>query len=717
MTETPPDGGTLEDRLFRTLRKWHATLPPARRKLVSESTLKAIAANAAGDAGANPDMVRQRLGEVGASLAETILYLLRTHLEDPVDPFADLAEDTEDAVAEPAPPRSAYQALDEDHPHIDPGATGLEFARWDLQSIRDQVRDIDALDLEGRGVLLTWGPPDDPAPALVYRLVTRDEYPPETVDIEPGWGHALAVLTRPASLLDPRPFRHAVRYYEVWVHEGETLEAAAAAVPTRFAATAVAAPVEGLRASPVIDDELDFTWRLAPGVTAVEAFCYPGMIGKAPVGGVRAYPQPLDTATATHCHVKASRQLLGHGTRHVFHVVAGTDSLAPDGSPSPIMSAPREIAFEIDWSPKPVNDLAVTDKRLRPRGNLEVDLEWTPPSQMDRVEIYRSRNKPSRETLHLVTGADQADLDQVLHRMGLEQANLVAQPHRAGEDGSIRVRGVVTAWPITWFTPVSRYGTKAQVGLSQAVDNLPPVVTDPEDPRHAVLVERVDRQILSFVWPAEDVDFVDIYLDEDFSRSAPIAMDRDTFDLEGGHTFSGADESARLDPRGCDIWLVSRKNNSDASGRPCAPWTSPASVVRYAGLTRLEYKLEPVGRQGRRVLSVRLSPGEVGLNKIVRFRLVHRPDRFPLGPQDGEVLAASRFPERLGSAPRAAEPVGAPDPNLEVPGLREGVCYEWSADLGDRSGYFRAFVSESSETPRGQLALLDPPIDTLWIKR
>ena len=135
-------------------------------------------------------------------------------------------------------------------------------------------------------------------------------------------------------------------------------------------------------------------------------------------------------------------------------------------------------------------------------------------------------------------------------------------------------------------------------------------------------------------------------------------------------------------------------------------------ALPYPGLLRARYALMPVtDGSGERWVSVEIS-SEVDMDVPPPFVLVHNTDRLPLGPHDGRPLPLT--------APHAQQHSW----QMALDRLVKGQAQTgWRARLPDDSGFVRLFAyapsgesgSDGREPSRRQVALADPPLDTLTL--
>jgi len=89
------------------------------------------------------------------------------------------------------------------------------------------------------------------------------------------------------------------------------------------------------------------------------------------------------------------------------------------------------------------------------------------------------------------------------------------------------------------------------------------------------------------------------------------------------------------------------------------------------------------------------------------FRLTHHPERIPLSVNDGE-------PVDVAPLDAAGDLAAGWSKVLQFSSLgTAGAGEMWAADVAGRTGWVRLFANLSDATRLRQLALLDPPVNTL----
>jgi hypothetical protein len=526
-----------------------------------------------------------------------------------------------------------------------PPPVAVEFAVGDDESLR-----------------IRWPRPAAGAPVAIFRVVTNAVFSP----MGPELGETIAA-TFDTEVVDSRPHTSAALHVTIWLNTGATESAARAAQPVLHAKGVVILPVRGcvVRAD---GTAVVGQWQpVAEGVQRIEVERVPKHL--VPTHRHYTYQFRLPSDMVGRGGFKDTGAPAGGDFVYRIYAWAPVEENGPDEQSIPVA---REV--RIDAIVEPVRDLTVTPHEDVPD---RFDLSWTMPVA-GRVEIYRSETPPS-------SGIDAEVRDRsVIVRQGLtEDLRLVQQ--MVVQDGRGQILDV--PWPAGWarayFTPVTVVGEdQLQVGEYQVVTRARPLT-------HVQLVERVDKQFLTFAWP-EGVTEVRVYRGPRGGTFVNPEQDIPIFQLnhEEYTKFGGAHLREILPPDGCAVHLVA---TTYARGR--AQYSAPVTVD-YPGLCRLRYTLEVLMTQGgpfkkatpttRRRLVV-TSDSEV----TVPLVLVHHPERLPLSTEDGQIILRKELSFLPGSA----------------------VLFE-EFDIGSHTGYVRLFAHVGRDIAHLR-ALLDPPLPDL----
>ena len=477
--------------------------------------------------------LRERADEVVAILAELDSAATRPA---PGPSSGGLSASSPRAVGEPAP-----AAAPPARPVPSPGASSdtsaaagahgaaqvdpADFDMYDLTGPRGEPESLTATALSSGGWSLRWAAPATIDPVVLYRVVSGDDYPPYA----PDSGSLLEVTDR-TTAVDERPFTAAVRHYQVWVNTGTDRYSAVHSQPRLHASS----PVVGQVARAMVRADggrVIGQWETVAGVRDVQVYRVPMELA------ARADLSP-------EFRIAVGEDNLGgfvdtgvtRGSRYLYLVCAAAEV---DGLVR--LSHPKRFETQVAAVLTPVVDLEVTQHDGgRDRS---FDLGWTEPSA-GRVSIYRTRKGPR-------SGAGNEVLDSAaLPQVELHDEARLPDPIRR-ESGRARMHGVT--WPDGWtrayFTPVTELDGRVQVGATTSATFVPPV-------RLPRLVERVDRQVLTFAWPAGAASVVafvaptGVPLDAVRGGRQCEISERQYRDL-GGLTFPFV-----LPERGCDVHLV-----------------------------------------------------------------------------------------------------------------------------------------------------------------
>lgn len=587
---------------------------------------------------------------------------------------------------------------------VDPA--GLEFAPFDpFGGATDAPAELQRLSVAvgPEGSRITWDPIDPEDRTAVYRVVCGDQGMPFGPD--DGEPVATTVLHR---AVDPRPAREAVRYYQVWVNVGATLEDAAWAQPRLIAERIVVAQTTDvdIRAE---EAGVVGQWRVPEGTARVQVYRVPSREARTvlrkgmPGHEYRICADELNLAGFQDMEVVPGE---------VYHYLLVCEAQArTDLGEATLLSSPWMEAVSIPTRLEAVDDLAVDLYETQEYALF--DLAWTAPPGGS-VLVFRTDEEPAAGLDRTTHPADS------IHQLGFGEDRRLAHPVSTGEDGRAGMRKV--QWPTSWtrayFTPVTVLDGKAQVGATVAKFRVGGI----DVPR---VVERVHRQILTFGWPV-GADWIAIYrsgrgVAPEAARSgARSEISVEDYDADGGLVFDPP-----LPAEGCSIHLVpvAYQGGAQIEGRP--------ATVEYPGLLRMSYELTLSGAglmgtfRGRapRVASVQIT-SEIDLLHPPRFVLVHHPERLPLAYDDGQVLAVRPAQDR--EAPPVyqfcpSNPIGRD--GAVSPGLARGVASEpWIAEVADLTGFLRVFVDRSGGVGDPQLAemftrvaLMEAPGAQVWI--
>lgn len=515
------------------------------------------------------------------------------------------------------------------------------------------------------------------ASVVVDRLITSDEYAPYSPDAS-----RLVVATRGTEGVDELEFAHAARHYQVWRSVGTSIDDAKLSQPVKYAS--------GELVSPVLDFDLREDegrvigqWRVLPGTTRVQVFRIPIQYAAGSSGDPQYRILHDDENLGGFVDTTADR-----GQRYLYQVFAEAefDSVAR-------LSAPTNQDLLVSAVHEPVRDLEfeLLDSEEEPL----FDLSWSEPPG-GQVVVFRTQKPPQ-------PGIER----QAIPAAALDQAGLPDERKQSHpivtEGGRASMRQV--PWPRGWtrayFTTVVMLGDRAYVGNTVRGVRVPKV-TRPK------IVERVNRQVLTFEWP-EGADIVLAYSSmsgvssEIAMQGQPIEVSRTDYREQGGLEFP----RGRLDTNGCDLHLVSVA--FDGGQRVLAA----PEVVHYPGLLRIFYRvLTSSLADGRPYIRVQLL-SESDVEQAPPFVLVHNPERLPLTVGDGRPVAV--VPEN--SPGGAAQRRFVPTP---LPSQGSGAS-TWVVEPDhfvrevQPTGFLRLFVALPPDA-LSRVALLDPSIDMLRLR-
>jgi hypothetical protein len=526
---------------------------------------------------------------------------------------------------------------------------------------------------------LSWPPylpgADTTEAVVLYRLVSSDDgaiYSPDRAD--------LVVATTTATARDERPPRGALRHYQVWVNVGATRSAALAAQPVRHADTVLVSPVQDFQ---IREDngQVIGQWSVPDAVRTV----YVSRVPAAERDRVGLQHRILTDRDNLTGFVDAGADR-GERYRYVVRAAAAVDGVLR-------LSESTEADVDVTAVLAPVTDLSIT---TQPDGVM-ADLTWTKPPA-GRVVIYRTQHGPN-------AGADATELPEAaLEQIGLAPTARLTQPDatRTDPDGVTRTMLAGVSWPQEWsrayLTPVTLLAGRALLGktLSSVRTGLI---------RDVDLAEYCNKQVVTFDWPS-GAAAVEMHV-------APRGYDprngltgkskeisRENYDRYGGLQLS----QRELPIAGCSLHLAPV---AFSGGRKVV---GAVRSVEYPGLLRVQYAIrlghDPEGWPAYAHIALR---AEVDVPGSPAFVLVHNRDRIPLSANDGDAVDA---------APLNADGQLGDQPSKEMRWSQlttHGAGEIWAANLRERRGWIRLFVSTTSPERLRTIALLDPPVDTLHL--
>lgn len=527
-------------------------------------------------------------------------------------------------------------------------------------------RDTGALELR-------WPPIDTAGQTVVYRVVSGEDVAPRS----PDTGDPLTVTTT-TSTTDNRPPVAAVRHFQVWANLGATRAEALAAQPVLHAAGVLIGRITDL-ALQEDSGRVVGRYTVPPGISGVYVYRMPP--GEAHRDGPQYRVLAGQDNLAGFVDIDIER-----GYRYVYRVRCA----APVGGVLRLSEA-AEAGVDVSAVLAPVTDLTITGSTA---DATVLDLAWTTPPG-GRVVVYRTPTGPS-------AGAEAGELpEDALEQAGLRPELLLAQPvtEERDEDGRVRTAMPGVAWPDQWsrayFTPVTLIGGRAMLGKTFSTVRTGAI-------RDIELAEYCNKQVLTFDWP-------------DGAASVIVYLARPGHDPRnglGGHTYEitleeyekygGLQLSGQLPVNGCSLHLAPI---AFTGGRRVM---GAIASIDYPGLLRLQYAVR-VGRDadGRPFTATIAVRSEYDLPGSPAFVLVNNPTRIPLSVHDGELVDVAPLNEQGQLAARPAKELRWSQ--LTTTGGSE----LWAANVRNRQGWIRLFVSTPSPTSLRLIALLDPPVEHL----
>lgn len=510
----------------------------------------------------------------------------------------------------------------------------------------------------------------DGAKMVIYRVVSGDDsapFKPEASD--------LVAVTTGLHVYDTRYLACAVRHYQVWCHVGIDSEDARHNQPFLIAQGQEVSPVDDFV---VTEDEgrVIGQWKTYPGTRAV-----------------RIFRIPLESSASERNHPRNQictdqANLTGFvdngATRGMRYLYRAQAEVAVGSAVRVSRHRQQEIQVSVVLSSVIDMEVAISSDNSR------FDLVWTTP-QAGQVRVYRVSAPPP-------PGLEGREMPEAaLQVQGFTDDALIKDPVIAadGAGGVSRSRIVGVPWPATWerayLTPVTVLGGNARIGRTTIQTRPLPPVTD------ADIIERFDTEIVTFGWPAGAtavlayVGSTTLRPEEICDRSQPLAeMSREGYRRDGGLILP-----RQLEPKGCTVCLVPVAYSRAEQIR------GEITALRYPGLHRLRYDLVPQRIPARYVMEIKMT-SNLDVDSPIGFVMRNRRDRFPLGPDDGE-LVYFHPPEGGALLPQWVTSYLPRGEHLT------GCRVDWT----DLRGYFRLFLFSQAD-PNKRYALADTSLQRLW---
>ena len=574
--------------------------------------------------------------------------------DDPVD----------QAAADPSQSDPLYQPHSETV-HFAPYASDTSGAPTHRVTLHRR-RDTGALELR-------WPPFEASDQTVVYRVVSGEDVTPRS----PDTADPLTVTTS-TSVTDDRPPVAAVRHFQVWANVGASPSEALAAQPILHAGGVLISRVTDL----VLQEDSGRVigrYTAPPGVSAVYVYRMPA--GEAHRDGPRYRILAGQDNLAGFVDVDVER-----GYRYVYRVRCA----APVGGVLRLSEA-AEATADVSAVLAPVTDLAITGSTA---DATVLDLAWTTPPG-GRTVVYRTPTGPS-------AGAAVDELpEDALDQVGLPPEMRLAQPvsEEHDEDGRVRTAMPGVAWPDQWsrayFTPVTLIDGRAMLGKTFSTVRTG-VIRDIE------LAEYCNKQVLTFDWPDGAASVV-VYL-APRGHDPRNGLTGQTYEitLEEYEKYGGLQLFGQLPVHGCSLHLAPI---AFTGGRRVM---GAIASIDYQGLLRLQYAVR-VGRDadGRPFTATVAVRSEYDLPGSPAFVLVNNAHRIPLSVHDGELVDVAPLNEQ-------GQLAAPPAKELRWSQLTTtGGSELWAANVRNRQGWIRLFVSTPSPASLRLVALLDPPVEQL----
>lgn len=523
----------------------------------------------------------------------------------------------------------------------------------------------------GDGLRLKWDIPEqESAPVSLFRVISDEA----AFTKDPNEGEQ-RIVTVGTQWVDEDEIVGVNRYYQVWVHQGDSETSALKNQPRLVG--------EGVHVRPIDSIELTYDgheirgqWELAEGTDKV--LVYVAKIDER--NFVRSkYQQETDKRNE-----RGFRYVpLEKGQRYKVCAVREISYSDPDGKElRPFRERSAESAVAEIMVPAEVENIRINVQR--PESERQVfNVTWDKPSSGE-VRIYTTRSAPTEGIQNRTVELEQLD------PLGLPKSNW----HNY-DSGGLRC---AVEWPEGWYslfiTPVHVVGNECQVGESEAFVRVGEL-------ENVELLERVSSQLVSFGWPEEA---------QDVYAFATTAGEGEFFQPSQGHTPIASIASGEYKDNGgmrlamqesIDLVLVPVRTY-----RGQLIW-GPKSVVPYRGLREFRYNVELHPDGGRAAFSV---IAEKPMRDDFQFTLRYLPDRLPLEHGDGiEVLLSRPGNDNYQGSFSDVCSYGTLDPSNS-----EGIFWEIDPAILHRgSGFIRLFFRNESLPDSPEYVLLDPPLRKL----
>ncbi|GAB3197973.1 hypothetical protein GCM10027261_24340 [Geodermatophilus arenarius] len=495
------------------------------------------------------------------------------------------------AAAAPPPPAPVPALAPEPEPEPapvaeEPGLPGPEAFSDDVDQWATRGDKVSTRRVDDRTVDISWPALDASGQSVVYLLVASSTgIPPR-----PSAGTRVLVTDEPRASVPAGtgPF------VSVFSYTADTAWSLPTVQAVHHAAGRVVPEVADLHVS-VHNDAVVLSWTAPRGVSRVR------VLRSLPD---EALPPTFDAAReigSTPAYARDTGVLPGR--RYEYRVL----TQFTEGSVTHLSTGIEAVAT-IPAVPQPVTDLTATVSGET--AVARVELRWTTP-ELGTVVVYETGDKPEHAATGRVISRGQLDVLPLGRPVGEPVLSegpvsmVPGIPFRQAE-GARRA-----------YTPVTLIGDQAAVGPAAVVDLL-------GAPRDVALTERVGWQLLRFAWPV-GATFVEV---ERGGIGGPPDGTPAVRISEQEYRRLGGMRLENLPVNGCDLHLR-------GSVRSGGVWThGPTTVVTYPGRWVLYYRIDKVGRIGRRrQLSLYV---ERPWQDAARVAFVTRQDRMPLNPWDLE---------------------------------------------------------------------------------
>lgn len=513
---------------------------------------------------------------------------------------------------------------------------------------------------------LYWEPVEIPdKPVVVYRVIGADTEQPRS----PEKGTTM-VFTRGTAFREELEPTIGMRHYMVWAYAAETVAGIIDAQPVLVGEQGIALP------------PVDFSIAETGGIVTGTWTPLKGHSNVAVFVRQRGVEEPLDSPIH-QLRVGVDARSFSYtapvrGATYEFQVFpvitfAG-HNMRGEGS----QVETRTISADIEA----VKLLSVFP--MAKEGKDIIVLNWVAPPTGE-VKIYLTQSEPAPDLIGKAVDSGYLQDDDALG-----STEWITTIESAPGEEVYKELIWPSGWSQVFCVPVNVVGEKSLVGDYHAVHRVAPIA-------EYSLVQRVDSQLITFDWP-NGAQLVEVAC----RQGAVKELIEDDYRRQGGIRL-------QLNPFGDEVTLTPKSIYAGSATK------AEPTVINYPGLKTYAYKLDRVeAEKGFAVLWVWRHGTED--RHPPQFMLVHNPERFPLYPQDGQLVQLAEILEQSFGRPG---PLILPEalPASQAEARMHGKS--WAVNTkGLTSGYLRLFMQPDHrdvDNPGSRIVIDDETIVDLKI--